>query len=98
MNSEGDECRERIEEMTQSGSPDVRICPVHRVWKDGEQTVALFFDTDAINGCREESGVDCSKCPSVVYGSGWTRIKILLDLIERELAGFDVASIERHGL
>ena len=80
LNAKGS-CGKTIDERTRSR--DVRICPVHRVWKnDSGQTVALFFDPYAINGCTG-NGDDCSStCPLFVSGQVWTELKLKLDLIE----------------
>lgn len=74
-------CGALIDSRTQNR--DVRICPVQRVWKnESGETVTFFFDTMAINGCRESS-VNCSSdCPRYESGQFWTSVKIQLDLIE----------------
>ena len=77
---ENGDCGRTIEDRTQSRN--VRVCPVHRIWKDERgRTVALFFDPFAINSCRE-GDEDCSRCPRYIGGQVWTRIKLKLDLIE----------------
>jgi hypothetical protein len=79
LNAQGD-CGRTIDARTKH--IDVRICPVHRVWKDKTgQTLAFFFDTYAINGCPVDDD-DCSKCPRFIQGQVWTELKLKLDLLE----------------
>jgi len=79
LNAQGD-CGQTIDARTQH--IDVRICPVHRVWKDRDgQTIAFFFDSYAINGCTTDDG-DCSQCPQFIEGQVWTELKLKLDLLE----------------
>ena len=74
-------CGALIDKRTQNR--DVRICSVQRVWKNERgETVTLFFDTMAINGCRENAKNCSSDCPRYESGQFWTLIKIWLDLLE----------------
>jgi len=74
-------CGQLIEERTKNRN--VRICPVHRVWKDQNgHTVALFFDPVAINGCRDDGAKCSSNCPHFDDGQFWTTVKTRLDLLE----------------
>ena len=73
-------CGQIIDKRTQSRN--VRICPVHRVWKnESGQTVALFFDPYAINGCTGDDN-SCSECPRFIDGQVWTDLKLKFDLLE----------------
>ena len=78
----GGQCGQFIDERTRNRH--VRICLVHRVWKNADgQTMALFFDPLAINGCRNAQDCTDNKCPRVIDdGQVWTAIKMKLDLIE----------------
>lgn len=74
-------CGALIDERTRNRT--VRICPVQRVWKNEKgETVTLFFDTMAINGCRENDENCLSDCPRYESGKFWTSIKMWLDLLE----------------
>lgn len=77
-------CGEIIDNRTEDR--DVRICPVHRVWKDEKgKTIAVFFDPHSVNGCRENGNVCSSDCPNFDQGQIWTKLKLLFDLIEKEV-------------
>lgn len=80
MDGETD-CGSSIDQRT--ANRQVRICPVYRVWKDGDgRTEAVFFDPISINGCRGDDPECSAECPDFAAGQLWTRLKIMLDLLE----------------
>ena len=87
MNDQNQTCGNTIDKRTQNR--DVRICPVQRVWKnESGETVTIFFDTMAINGCRGAEGNCASDCPRYEKGQFWTMIKLGLDLLEADVKDF----------